>query len=238
MRTILNEPRKQFNKDCSEELQEELLRLTYTCYDESLTEVSESGYENEQISDIYPLVRKVRMDALLYRLCFRGFPGVTARLQYNIGHNCHHTVLISGNTILTTSFVENEENLPRIAMFRGFYAGDPNVFEIVDQYQAAFGISDDENILRVLDYLPLPGERNYAILLHGQVVKGLDRSPAFVKIIFPNSDLSGKLDDSIDLRLKYPNVVNDMLCDGKEIKDNIKDNIKIKLNKSTQETLL
>lgn len=228
----MKEPRKQFNQDFSEELQEELLRLPYLCYRDSKIEVDAGGYESALIPEIYRSVRKIKMDNLLYRLSFR-FQNVKTLLRYNISHNCHHAVVISGNTILTASFVQNSDNLPRDALFREFYAGNDDVV----QCQITFGFKPEENILKVLEYLQLPDERNYAVLIHGSAEKDKYYNPGFVKIIFPNINLSASIDDNIDLRLKYPLVVVEMLAETQDIKDNVTDNISIKLNKEQKELL-
>ncbi|HEX9896144.1 MAG TPA: hypothetical protein VGA85_00585 [Dehalococcoidales bacterium] len=222
----MKEPRKQFNQDFSNELQAELLRLPYLCYKDSKNEVDTGGYENELIPELFRSVRRTKMDNLLFRLQFR-FPNITTRLQYNISHNCHHAVVISGNTILTSSYVQNPDDLPRDALFREFYAGNDEAI----QCQITFDYKPEENILKVLDYLPLPDERNYAVLIHGVVEKGKNYNPGFVKIIFPNPSLTRIIDEGIDLRIKYASIVNDLLAETKDIKDNITDNISIKLNK-------
>lgn len=232
MKVTLKRPREQFNQDFSDELQQALLRLPYLCCRDSTTEVSEGGYESELIPNIYGNIRKVRMDSLLFRLKYR-YPGISTLLPYNVGRrNCRHAVAISGNTILTTSYINNPDSLPREALFREFYAGNPDVYQKAYEYQTTFSLATEENIFKVLDYLEFPDQRNYAVLIHGKAQ--FSKMPGFIKIIFPNINLTQKLDDSIDLRIKFPNIVNDMLSEAKEIKDNIKDNINIKLNKNTK----
>jgi hypothetical protein len=228
----MKEPRKQFNQDFNDEVQQELLRLSYLGYKDSKSEIDAGGYDNVLMPEIFRPTRRTKMDDLLYRLSPR-FPNVSTRLQYNFSHCCHHAVVISGNTILTASFVQYPNSLPRESLFREFYAGNDEVVES----QLKFSFKPEENILRVLDYLTLPNERNYAVLIHGRAENGKYYEPGFIKIIFPSYDLSTLIDDSIDLRLKYPLVVTEMLSETKEIKDNISDNIAIKVNKEQKELL-
>ena len=220
----MKQPRKQFNQDFSEELQAELLRLPYRCYESARTEVDEGGYEDTLRNEVSRPIRRNRMDTLLFQLKFR-FPDIKTRLQWNIAHNCHHAVVISGNTILTSSFIRNPEDFPLDSLFREFYAGNNEILHT----QAKFDFKPEDNILRVLDCLSLPNQRNYAILVHGLAEKSYQ--PGFVKIIFPDSGLTSHIDDSIDLRIKYPLIVSEMLTGACEIKDNITDNINIILNR-------
>jgi hypothetical protein len=220
----MKQPRKQFNQDFSEELQQELLRLPYRCYESSQTEVDEGGYEDTIIPEISRPIRRHRMDTLLYQLKYR-FSNVITRFQLNIAHNCHHAVVISGNTILTASFIHESDDFPPDSLFREFYAGNNEIL----QYQTKFDFKPEDNIFKILEYLAVPDERNYAVLVHGLALNSF--KPGFVKVIFPDSRLTSLLDDSIDLRVKYPLVVQEMLVGTNEIKDNVTENISVKLNK-------
>lgn len=226
MKPTLRVPRAFFNYYVTPEVQEELVRIIFRGYRHSFDELLQASYKDEQIHDLYPYARRTKIDGYLGQLSSR-FPEVSTRIQLNKARNSHHTLVILGNIICTASAVEYPTDLPREAIFRNIYAGS----------QIEFDIKEDENILKILNDLPPPDARLYALIIHGPVNTSVRNLPGFIRIAFPGRHYFTRLDDDIDLYAKYKDVTEEMSREGTEV---IEDKVEVKLieNVPLQEKLL
>lgn len=188
-------PRLAFDAYVPANYQKELLRTVFRAAKDATREVVEADYQHEEALDLYPFVERARREQYLRVLTAR-FPSITTESRENRTHSGHHTFLQIGSVVLTSSAVKDELDLPRWAAFRTEYARPQMQFEISDQ--------DDF----IPDNTPPAFVYTYAILVTGGT-KANRRVPGFARIVFPNSDCTGFIDDGIDLMVRYPGVINE-----------------------------
>ena len=105
--------------------------------------------------------------------------GVIASSELNVAENSYHTLIRSGDVVLTESPVPTPNAVVRRAIFRESYA----VSNQLDLYRK--------------DKRPAADAPLYALIVHGP--GALAKAPSFAKIVFPLPDLTGYVDDGIDL---------------------------------------
>jgi hypothetical protein len=120
-------------------------------------------YPDAQAHYLVPHTRRANIDAALMDLV-RRFPGISAQAVPNESGEFHVEVTC-GPVCLTVSHVDHPSRIVRDARFRRTYA------------------EDNQQCLFECDNRPPPGERLYAIVLHGS--NGEWRALGFANIVFP-----------------------------------------------------
>jgi len=126
-------------------------------------------FPGPEAHDLYPILRRSMVERNL-RARLNRYRETTSTTELNAIGNCYHTELRSGRVVLTVSAVESPGEVVRDAVFRKTLSQNPQ-----------------GHLFRKRE-APPEDARLYAILLHGPLGGGLLRSPAFIRIAFPDPD--------------------------------------------------
>ena len=116
--------RQLLDQNISLAVQRAIVGIVLEEYRHTHAEVSKK-YGDEEAFDVQPHIRRANIESALLELedRFKGTvlirPGITER-----GH--HYRFVVCGDFVLTQSYVESNRRVPRDAMFRNGFAGDPN----------------------------------------------------------------------------------------------------------------
>lgn len=200
--------REYFDMNVPIEVQEEIVRTVFSGYRKAYDTIVESDYKAPQVKDLYPYARRAMIDSHLSQLPARvpHIKSVESVVNRNVARNSHHTLLVVGNIVLTASAVPSPSELPRESIFRQAYANPQSQFCI-----------DDDNMLMVLDKMPLPSEQLYAIITHGPFDRGAPHLPGFIRIVFPDRLCVSRIDDDIDLCIRCSDFVKKILQADTEV---------------------
>jgi hypothetical protein len=188
----------------------ELTPCVTIAYRDALEELS--GLPDEVLHDVLPHYRRARVQHNVHMAARRYRDrGVRATWQRNQAENCFHTLISAGNALLSENAVATERTVVRDARFREGYA--------------------QNNQLSLFEPAPMVIPANaqfWFLLIHGP--SGRVPAPGFVRIVFPLPDLSGYVDDGIDLMRLY---VADATAAGVQVEE-IEERMRVELREEFQ----
>ncbi len=213
MNYTLRDPKEFFNAHVPKELQQDIVRAVLRGYVDANDEIRFAEYQQEEAHDLFPYVRRCRIDRYLRQLSMK-HPEVDTRAELNTARNSYHTYIRSGDVMLTASVVDRPTDLAREAQFRNEYAGR----------QTRFDVDAERNTLKVMNSPPPLDGLLYGIILHGPD-KENRTLPAFIRVAFPDRCCSSYI-DHVDLDLPYAEVVEEMWLGRAEV---VADEAEVKL---------
>ena len=209
--------RDYFDDNVQNEIQEEIVRTFYRAYPDTKWDLEERGYPADYFKDVYGQNLRVRVDQNLRQLSKRFPEQIKAFTEPNETNSSHHVLLVANHILMTASAVQNDSDVPRVAIFRSFLAS---------QTQYEFEPDEDTNILVPIPQLNVTSSQLYAIILHGPADN--DRYlPGFIKVAFLDIRMN-RLCSDIDLLKKYRYIRDEMLTKDVE---KIPYETKIEINK-------
>lgn len=160
--------RSAFYKAIPAELIEDILRLLASEYRTAYDECK-LFYPPEEAHDLRPHVRRAKIESKVRELA-NSYPGVAATVEPNAKRTGWHTVIRSGNVVMTISHVNQPSDMVRPADFRSTYAQDAQI-----------------NLFGPEKPRPPRDAQLFSILRHGSS-KRMPRRPDFVRVGFPDAD--------------------------------------------------
>lgn len=173
-----------FSMSVSNSLLSAILNIIYDAYENSYSEC-DRAFDKTEMKNILPHYRWAKINTLL-----RGLSeslGVSVTAELNKSRNSYHALLVAGDVRMTPSAIENQNDLPREAVFRETYA-EGNQMELYD-----------DNAPHNND-APL-----YGLILHSPASN--QKEPRFVDIAFPDSEYRRYVGVKLNLFQLFPEVV-------------------------------
>jgi len=116
--------RDQLNSSVPAEVQGGIVDVICAEYSHTHIEVNRS-YAEEEARDVEPHIRRANIETSLLELAGR-FPDHLTVASGVTQKNNHFRYLVCGKIVLTQSYIEPNRRVPRDAIFRNSFAGDPN----------------------------------------------------------------------------------------------------------------
>jgi hypothetical protein len=222
-------PRKFFDDNVSNEIQEEIVRIIYLAYQDTINDLKEQDYPRSYYKDLFGQLLRAKIDIYLHQLSKRYSQQIKANIELNKAKNSHHALIISDKIIMTASAVQHETDIPRKAIFRACLAA---------LTQGEFDFDEDTNSFTVPYFShgneSPPNSKLYAIIIHGPADDNR-YLPGFIKVAFLDYKMN-RLCADIDLMKKHREVVDNIITFGtEEIPDKItiEPNIKTKFKQGS-----
>lgn len=202
MEPPIKNPKQFFDSNVPEEIQRRIVRVTLASYRDTRKVIRDQDLPDEEAHDLFPYQLRAHTESGLRNIA-RLWPNSKATAEPNGTGTAFHTLIQIKNVTMTQSAVETPGTVVRDAAFRNEYA----------DAQSRFVIDAKAQELVVEEYLPPTDATLYGIIIHGPIEFGLGKpgrsQVGFIRVAFPNRDMSGYI-DSIDLLARFPDVVAEM----------------------------